>query len=65
MCTKELQEPRLVLRMTKDLHRWFKWYALKNETTMSAILKGHIEKLKRKDEKTQHNAHKETLDAEK
>jgi len=50
MGTKELQEPRLVLRMTKDLHRWFKWYALKNETTMSAILKGYLEELRRTDE---------------
>ena len=34
---QELQQPRLTLRMTKELHHWFKGYALEHHTTMSVM----------------------------
>jgi hypothetical protein len=52
--SKEVQTPRLVLRMTKDLHHWLKWYALRHDTTMSRIVKDYLEELRREDTGSQY-----------
>lgn len=52
MSEKGLLEAKIMFRVDKALHRWFKWHALKHDTTMSAILKAYLEDLRHKEEST-------------
>ena len=53
MTEKGSPEAKILFRVSKEMHRWFKFYALRNEKTMSAILKEYLEELRRKDEHAQ------------
>jgi hypothetical protein len=57
MTEKRPDEAKILFRVPKEMHRWFKFYALRHDKTMSAILKEHLEELRRQDEHAFGNAH--------
>ena len=59
MSENGLLEAKIMFRVDKDLHRWFKWHALKHDTTMSAILKAYLEDLRRKEKSDNQDAKQE------
>lgn len=44
--------PRIQLRLRPEIIQWLKDYAQRNDTTMSEIIREHIETLKHKDQPT-------------
>ena len=40
------------IRIPPELHKWFKLYATKNETTMTEVLISYLYSLKRKEEQS-------------
>ena len=48
----ETNDSKLITKIPKDLHQWFKIYAIRNNTTMAALIRGYLENLRRKDEGT-------------
>ena len=43
--------PRIQLRLKPETIQWLKNYAQRNNTTMSEIIREHVETLKRKDQR--------------
>lgn len=46
---KSQKAPNFVVRMHNDLHGWFKDYAERNNTTMSAVIKDYLYTLRQRD----------------
>jgi hypothetical protein len=46
------EKKMMQIRIPPDLHKWFKLYATKNETTMTEVLISYLYSLKRKEEQS-------------
>ena len=50
---KNMSDKKMMqIRIPPDLHKWFKLYATKNETTMTEVLIGYLHALRRREEQS-------------